>query len=222
MWISKEEYNLLVQNSELGAKTAMKLAEILTKLNETQFELLQTKQELDDAKDYANHLKASRDKIIEEYNTKIKELIAERNGLERELEGTKAAYESEHAEANEWFFQCHIAEENHKRAKERNEELARQLKEAERVREELAKEASKLARELTHAEVDLVLYKKAFDDIAHAFGDEFRYLLAKEVTVDDEHRAKARYTNWVLVNLWSEVHDIMKLAGWRVEDEQDN
>ena len=282
MWISKEEYNLLTQNSELGAKTAMKLAEILTKLNETQLELLTTKQELDDVKDYANHLKASRDEIIKENNAKIAELLREKDNykviftameankaslqrecdeyfadyyrakeeldhikveyneldikyqglltanraarvvieglteknaaIERELEGTKAAYESEHAEANEWFYQYTVAAENHKRAKERNEEL-------ERVREELAKEAGGLARDLTHAEVDLVLYKKAFDDIAHAFGDEFRYLLAKENNADDEHRAKARYTNWVLVNLWADVHDIMKNAGWRVDED---
>lgn len=137
MWINESEYNKLVQNSELGAKNAMKLAEVLTDLYNTKTELIQVKQE---------------------------------------------------------------------------------LKEVERKREELAKEASGLARELTHAEVDLALYKKAFDDIAHAFGDEFRYLLAKENNADDEHRVKARYTNWVLVGLWSDVHDIMKNAGWRVKD----
>ena len=176
MWISKEEYNLLVQNSELGAKTAMKLAEILTKLNETQSELLQTKQELDDARDYANHLKASRDKIIDEYNTKIKSLIATRDEFEI------------------------------------------QFKEVDREREELAKEASELARELTHAEVDLAIYRKAFDDIAHAFGDEFRYLLMKEAIAEEQHPVEARYATWAVSDLWFVVHDIMKNAGWRGKD----
>ena len=177
MWISKEEYNQLTQNSELGVKVGMKLAEVLATLNNTQLELLQTKQELDDAKDYANHLRTSRDEVIKEYNAKIKSLIATRDDFEI------------------------------------------QLKEVEKTREELAKEASGLARELTHAEVDLALYRKAFDDIAHAFGDEFRYLLARENIFDDEYRAKVRYTNWVLVNLWFDVHDIMKNAGWRVDED---
>ena len=177
MWISKAEYNKLVQNSELGAKIATQFAEILTKLNNTQLELIQVKQELDDVKDYAKHLKTSRDEAIKEYNTKIKELIATRRGLEK------------------------------------------QLKETEQDREELAKEASGLARELTHAEVDLALYRKAFDDIAHAFGDEFRYLngkrLLSESMKDQDELSRAI---WAMSGLWFVVHDIMKNAGWRVED----
>lgn len=166
MWISKDEYNLLVQNSEIGARVGMLLAETLTNLNETQLELIQVK---------------------------------------RELEGVKAAYESEHAEANEWFYQYTIAEENHKRAKERSEELA--------------KEASGLARELTHAEVDLALYKKAFDDIAHSFGDEFRYLNGKSLLSESMgDRDGFSRAIWATSNLWFVVHDIMKNAGWRVED----
>ena len=176
MWISKAEYNKLVQNSELGAKIATQFAEILTKLNNTQLELIQVKQELDDVKDYAKHLKTSRDEAIKEYNTKIKELIATRRGLEK------------------------------------------QLKETEQDREKLAKEASGLARELTHAEVDLALYRKAFDDIAHAFGDEFRYLLMKEAIAEEQHPVEARYATWVVSDLWFVVHDIMKNAGWRGKD----
>lgn len=137
MWISKAEYNLLVQNSELGAKNAMKLAEVLTNFYNTQTELIQAKQE---------------------------------------------------------------------------------LKEVEQKREELAKEASGLARELTHAELDLALYQKAFDDIAHAFGDEFRYLLMKEAIAEEKYPVEARYAIWAVSNLWFDVHDIMKNAGWRVED----
>jgi cell division protein FtsB len=137
MWISKAEYNLLVQNSELGAKTAMTFAETLTKLSNTQLELAQVKQE---------------------------------------------------------------------------------LKEIEQKREELAKEASGLARELTHAEVDLALYKKAFDDIAHAFGGEFRYLLMKEAIAEEKYPVEARYAIWAVSNLWFDVHNIMKNAGWRVKD----
>ena len=269
MWISKEEYNRLTQNCELGAKTAMKLAEILTKLNETQFELLQTKQELNDAKDYANHLKASRDEIIKGNHAKIKELIAARDefekqavamrgecderfadyyrakeeldhvkdeyneldikyqglltankaaravieglteknaAIERELENYKAAYESEHAEANEWFYQYTVSEENRKRAKEKNEELA--------------KEASELARELTHAEVDLALYKKAFDDIAHAFGDEFRYLNTRIAMSESEiDRNELSRAVWAMSGLWFDVHDVMTNAGWRVDED---
>ena len=215
MWISKDEYNRLTQNSELGVKVGMKLAEVLATLNNTQLELLQTKQELNDAKDYANHLKASRDEVIEEYNAKIKSLIAARDEFERRYIGAQAAYESEHAEANEWFFQYTISEENRKRAKEKNEEL-------ERMREELAKEASELERELAHADVDLVLYKKAFDDIAHAFGDEFRYLLMKEAIAEEQHPVEAHYATWAVSNLWFVVHDIMKNAGWRVGNEQDS
>jgi DNA gyrase/topoisomerase IV subunit A len=137
MWISKAEYNLLVQNSEIGARVAMRFAETLANLDETQLELIQVKQE---------------------------------------------------------------------------------LKEVEQEREELAKEASGLAKELTHAELDLALYKKAFDDIAHAFGDEFRYLLMEEAIAEEKHSVEARYATWVVSNLWFVVHDIMKNAGWRVKD----
>lgn len=176
MWISKAEYNKLVQNSELGAKNAMKLAEVLTNYYNAQSELIQVKRELDDVKDYANHLKTSRDEVIKEYNAKIKGLIATRDDLER------------------------------------------QLKEVEQDREDLAKEASGLARELTHTEVDLALYKKAFDDIAHAFGDEFRYLLMKEAIAEEKYPVEARYATWAVSNLWFVVHDIMKNAGWRAKD----
>lgn len=283
MWISKEEYNLLTLNSELGAKTAMKLAEILTKLNETQLELLTTKQELDDARDYANHLKTERNTLLEDRDTKIAELLreidnykviftemeahkaflqrecdgcfadyyrakeeldhikdeyneldikyqglltankaarvvieglTEKNAaIERELEGFKAAYESEHAEANEWFYQYTVAAENHRRAKERNEEL-------ERVREELAKEASKLARELTHAEVDLALYRKAFNDIAHAFGDEFRYLNTRiAMSESEKDRDELSRAVWAMSGLWFDVCEILKNAGWRADED---
>lgn len=160
MWISKEEYNQLTQNSELGAKIAMKLAEVLTELNETQFELIKTKQE---------------------------------------LEGAKTAYGSE---ADEWFYQYTIAKENHRRAKERNEELA---------------------RDLAQAEVDLALYKKVFDDIAHAFGDEFKYLNTRIAFSESEiDRNELSRAVWATSCLWFDVHDIMKDAGWRIEDEQDS
>ena len=176
MWISKAEYNLLVQNSELGAKNAIKLAEVLTNYYNAQTELIQVKRELDDVKDYAKHLKTSRDEVIEGSKTKIKGLIATRDDLER------------------------------------------QLKEVEQEREELAKEVSGLARELTHAEFDLALYQKAFDDIAHAFGDEFRYLLMKEAIAEEKYPVEARYATWAVSDLWFVVHDIMKNAGWRVKD----
>lgn len=176
MWISKAEYNLLVQNSELGAKTAMAFAETLTKLSNTQLELAQVKQELDDVKDYASRLNMSRDEIINVYEIETKGLIFTRDELER------------------------------------------QLKEVEQDKEDLAKEASGLARELTHAEVDLALYKKAFDDIAHAFGDEFRYLLMKEAIAEEKYPVEARYATWAVSDLWFVVHDIMKNAGWRVKD----
>jgi chromosome segregation ATPase len=246
MWISKAEYNKLVQNSELGAKVAMQFAETLAKLNETQLELIQVKQELSDVKDYANHLKTSRDEVIEEYNAKIKSLIFTRDEFERQFKEAEAAYESEHAEATEYFNEYYRTKKELDKLKGQYNELdikfqglittakaadaviekLKQLltqaeeknKEVEQEREELAKEASGLAKELTHAELDLALYKKAFDDIAHAFGDEFRYLLMEEAIAEEKHSIEARYATWAVSNLWFVVHDIMKNAGWRVKD----
>ena len=211
MWISKDEYNELVTSAKWAETWAKRYSEVARDLSVAQLDLLLAKVERDRYKKESEGLAD----VIVEKNREIVELQRHLDkadkytaSLEKELESTKRAYESEHQEASEWFWQYGISEENKKRWKEKYDTLAT--------------EASKTAIDLHHAELDLALYKKAFDDIAHAFGDKFRHLSAKEVTFDDGHQAKARYATWVLVGLWSDVHDIMKNAGWRVKDEQDS